>query len=203
MRTEIVRLRLLLFLSCTAIAGLATLPAVADAPSRQPLFARLSERGPEFLTYDGGANFDRRQRDWPVSLVFAGHASVGKVKHALRGLGFTHRGIGFLPVFCGLFFDRLDHQRDRPIESRQDFGFWPGLGFGELAVAVPYVVRVRNSRADVVIQIAGHVEKEMADRIAVHERLLPDLFVAQRIDPAMRFVAHHRVVIGKIPRDDF
>jgi len=52
----------------------------------------LSEAGPAFLGYDGDASFDRRQRDWAVSLVFAGNASVGKVKKGLRQLGLTHRG---------------------------------------------------------------------------------------------------------------
>jgi hypothetical protein len=112
MRTETVRLRFLLFLSCTSIAGLATLPAVADAPSRQPLFVRLSEGGPAFLTYDGDASFDRRQRDWPVSLVFAGHASVGKVKQALRRLGFTHRGhTRYLGYRLGRYGARFDGDR--------------------------------------------------------------------------------------------
>jgi hypothetical protein len=94
MRTEPVRLRLLAVLSFAGVVlgALATVPAVADAPIRQPLFVRLSDAGPAFLAYDGDASFDRRKTDWPVSLVFAGNASVGKVKQALRRLGFTHRG---------------------------------------------------------------------------------------------------------------
>jgi hypothetical protein len=94
MRTERVQLRLLALLCSAALAtvGLVTLPAIADAPTRQPLFVRLSERGPAFFAYDGDPSFDRRKRDWPVSLVFAGHATVGKVKQALGRLGFTHRG---------------------------------------------------------------------------------------------------------------
>lgn len=85
----------LLALVCSAAlvtAGLATVPAIADAPIRQPLLVRLSDAGPAFLAYDGDESFDRRQSDWPVSLVFAGNASVGKVKKALRHLGFTRRG---------------------------------------------------------------------------------------------------------------
>jgi hypothetical protein len=53
---------------------------------------RLSETGPAFLAYDGGPDLSPGDRDWPVSLVFAGHASVGKVKDALRAVGLTHRG---------------------------------------------------------------------------------------------------------------
>ena len=88
------RLRALALVSSAAVmtGGLATVPAIADAPIRQPVFVRLSDAGPAFLTYDGAASFDRRQSDWPISLVFAGNASVGTVKQALRKLGFTRRG---------------------------------------------------------------------------------------------------------------
>jgi hypothetical protein len=88
------RLHALALISSAAVmmGGLATVPAIADAPIRQPLFVRLSDAGPAFLTYDGDASFDRRQRDWPISLVFAGNATVGKVKQALRKLGLTRRG---------------------------------------------------------------------------------------------------------------
>lgn len=67
-------------------------PARADAPSAEVRFVSLSDTGPAFLAYDGGPTFDRRARDWPVVLVFAGGATVGKVKTGLRRLGFTRRG---------------------------------------------------------------------------------------------------------------
>jgi hypothetical protein len=88
------RLRVVVLLSSAVVAtGTAvTLPAVADAPAHRPTFVSLSEGGPAFLAYDGGASFDRRTRDWHVSLVFAGQANVGKVKKGLRRLGLTRRG---------------------------------------------------------------------------------------------------------------
>jgi hypothetical protein len=87
-----VRIRLVGILSSAVVAAAVALPAVADAPAQRPTFVRLSEQGPAFLAYDGGSSFDRRTRDWSVSLIFAGHASVGKVKRGLRGLGLTRRG---------------------------------------------------------------------------------------------------------------
>jgi hypothetical protein len=57
-----------------------------------PAFARLSPNGPAFATYDGAQGVGRVARDWPVSLIFTGHATVGKVKRALRSAGFTHVG---------------------------------------------------------------------------------------------------------------
>jgi hypothetical protein len=67
-------------------------PTATDAARQRPALVRLSERGPAFLAYDGAPDFRTGDRDWPVSLVFAGHASVGKIKRALRGAGFTRSG---------------------------------------------------------------------------------------------------------------
>jgi len=86
------RMRFVAGLASLVVAAAVALPATADSPARRPTFVRLSENGPAFLAYDGGPDFDPRSRDWPVSLVFAGHARVGKIKDALRGLGFTRRG---------------------------------------------------------------------------------------------------------------
>jgi hypothetical protein len=66
--------------------------APADAARQAPALIRLSERGPAFLAYDGAPDFATGNRDWPVSLIFAGHASVGKIKRALRVVGFTRSG---------------------------------------------------------------------------------------------------------------
>ena len=65
--------------------------ATAAAPGT-PALIRLSPHGPGFAAYDGAAALGRAGRDWPVSLVFTGHATVAKVKRALRTVGFTHRG---------------------------------------------------------------------------------------------------------------
>jgi hypothetical protein len=106
-----VRLRLVGILSSVVVAA-ATLPAIADAPAQRPVFVRLSENGPAFVNYDGDAFFDRRTRDWAVSLIFAGRASVGKVKHALRGLGFTRTGhTRYLAYRVGVASPRFDGDR--------------------------------------------------------------------------------------------
>jgi hypothetical protein len=79
---------------------------------RAPALVRLSERGPEFLAYDGGPDFATGHRDWPVSLVFAGHATVGKVKRALRSVGFTRRGYpSYLAYRTGSGSPRFDGDR--------------------------------------------------------------------------------------------
>jgi hypothetical protein len=69
-------------------------PAVAAsaAAPTAPAFVRLSPHGPRFAPYDGTPSLGRAGRDWPVSLVFTGKATVGKVKQALRAIGFTHLG---------------------------------------------------------------------------------------------------------------
>ncbi|MDX6698594.1 MAG: hypothetical protein QOE65_1991 [Solirubrobacteraceae bacterium] len=74
------------------VAGPTPVESPADAPRADPELVRLSDAGPAFMAYDGTASLRRGARDWAVSLIFTGHASVGKVKRALRGLGFTHSG---------------------------------------------------------------------------------------------------------------
>jgi hypothetical protein len=64
----------------------------ATGAAQSAHLVRLSRGGPSFSNYDGTKALGARGRDWPVSLVFTGHATVGKVKKALRSVGFTHRG---------------------------------------------------------------------------------------------------------------
>jgi hypothetical protein len=71
----------------------ATAPAAAVvAAPTSPLLVRLSPGGPSFAPDDGTSTLGPVSRDWPVSLIFSGHATVAKVKRALRTLGFTHSG---------------------------------------------------------------------------------------------------------------
>jgi hypothetical protein len=93
-------------------AGPTPVESPADAPRADPQLVRLSDAGPSFMAYDGTASLDRGARDWAVSIVFTGHASVGKVKRALRGLGFTHSGrTSYLPYRAGVGGLRFDGDR--------------------------------------------------------------------------------------------
>jgi hypothetical protein len=74
-------------------AGCGGTPSYDDTPRHPPRLVRLSESGPAFLAYDGERSVETTGRDWPVSLIFVGHASIAKVKRALRAAGLTHRGL--------------------------------------------------------------------------------------------------------------
>jgi hypothetical protein len=77
-------------------------PGARDAALHPPKLVRLSDRGPSFLAYDGDPNLNPDRRDWPVSIVFAGRASITKVKRALRAVGLTHVGYThYLPYRVG------------------------------------------------------------------------------------------------------
>ncbi|MEA2273748.1 MAG: hypothetical protein QOI98_2456, partial [Solirubrobacteraceae bacterium] len=82
---------------------------------------RVSDGGPAFLAYDGDLGLDPRRHDWPVSLVFAGRATVGKVKNALRPLGFTRLGftryLAYRPLGAGA---TLRFDGDRGLKTRCD-----------------------------------------------------------------------------------
>src|SRR5437899_9442594 len=126
-----------------------------------------------------------RKIDKLTHMMIGVSRATEKNRKLLFGLGLAHCGIGLQPIFRGLLFDGFDYHRDYAIERRQHLGFWPGLGLREFAIAISYIVRARNACADVVIQIAGHVEKQMANGIAVLERPLPDLVMGYLIYPQL------------------
>jgi hypothetical protein len=90
--------RLLLGLLAAALsfsvvaAGPPLAPTRDDVAREPPRFVRLSDPGPSFLAYDGDPTLTQSGRDWPVSLVFAGNASITRVKSALRAAGLTRTG---------------------------------------------------------------------------------------------------------------
>jgi hypothetical protein len=64
----------------------------AFTPRRPPRLLTLSDFGPAFFTQDGDPTLRDSARDWPVSLLFTGNATIAKVKAGMRRLGLTRRG---------------------------------------------------------------------------------------------------------------
>jgi hypothetical protein len=64
----------------------------AFTPRRPPRLLRLSDSGPAFFTQDGDPTLEGSARDWPVSLLFTGNATIAKVKAGMRQLGLVRRG---------------------------------------------------------------------------------------------------------------
>jgi len=90
-----------------------------DASRQAPHLVRLSDNGPAFLDYDGERTLDTSGRDWPVSLIFAGNASVGKVKSALRSAGLTRTGLtNYLAYRVGT--GRLRFDGDKGLKTQCD-----------------------------------------------------------------------------------
>jgi hypothetical protein len=88
-RRILVKLALVTAFGCAAAA---VAPAGGDVSLRPPQLVRLSDAGPQFLSYDGRLDLRDDHRDWPVSLVFTGNATVTKVKRALRKAGLRRYG---------------------------------------------------------------------------------------------------------------
>jgi hypothetical protein len=83
-----------------------------DASRHTPHLLRLSNGGPAFLDYDGEPTLETSGRDWPVSLIFAGNASISKVKSALRSVGLTRSGLtNYLAYRVGSGSLRFDADR--------------------------------------------------------------------------------------------
>ncbi|WP_026910364.1 hypothetical protein [Patulibacter minatonensis] len=67
-------------------------PSSAFTARRPPRLQALSERGPRLFVEDGDPDLRSSGRDWPVSMIFTGHASVASVKAGLRRIGLVRRG---------------------------------------------------------------------------------------------------------------
>lgn len=84
-------------------------PSSAFSPRHGGRLLKLSDRGPAFFGQDGDPVIRCSGRDWPVSLVFTGAATVAKVKAGLRRLGLVRRGhpryLGYQTGTGGLRFD--------------------------------------------------------------------------------------------------
>jgi hypothetical protein len=87
----------------------ADVDTVSDTAARLPRLVKASNRGPAFLAYDGSLSLNPRERDWAVSLLFAGNATIDNVKDGLRKVGFTRRGgthyLAYRLPDAGLRFD--------------------------------------------------------------------------------------------------
>src|SRR5260370_40928279 len=87
-----------------------------------------------------------RQINQLPHMMISMSSAAQKNREALRSFRFTYRAIWFLPVFRGLFFDRLDHHRDRSIKPRQHVGFRLTLRFAEFTIAIPHVAVLSHAR---------------------------------------------------------
>ena len=65
-------------------------------------------------------------------------------------------------------------------KRRKASAFFRRRAIGEFALAVAHIAGARDLRAKVVVQIAGQMQRQMAEAVAVRIRLAPELLLAQR-----------------------
>lgn len=101
-------------------SGSAGLPTTNATASHAVRLVRLSDAGPAFATYDGLLGFGSRHRDWPLSLVFYGAATVTRVKAALRRVGLVRRGESRLLAYRRAGSSSVRFDSDRGLKTRCD-----------------------------------------------------------------------------------
>ena len=119
-------LAVLIMATICAFAVQATL-AAAYTPSHAPRSIYF-KAGPEtngFLNYDGGPNYNRKDRDWPVTLVFYGNARVNKAKDALEEISFPRSdgGTKFLPWrlrYNTRYPERIDRDKGKKTQCNHE-----------------------------------------------------------------------------------
>jgi len=73
--------------------------------------------------------------------------------------------------------ESCENQRDSFVELAKNLRFRRPARLGELKVAVANIARTGNASANVITEIAGKVEQQVADGVAMRERLAPELVV--------------------------
>lgn len=84
------------------------------------------------------------------------------------------------PIATRLSADGIDHHLDSIPQPLQRFFFRGRIWFGEFAGAVAYVSGLRYLGSDVVTQVTGEVQNEVAETVAVRKGFGPELFFGKR-----------------------
>ena len=113
---------------------------------------------------------------------------------AIGGFRLELCGIGFSPVFRILLANRCHHHGDGAVKGGKRFFLRRRLFVGELAITVAHVARFGDTCAYVVVQIAGHMENQVSDAVAIGIWLAPKLFAGKRIRPLVEMLGDVFVV---------
>ncbi len=93
---------------------------------------------------------------------------------------------------------REDHVHGA-VEVLEHLGLGPAGGVAELPRSVSNVTGSGDLRSDVVAQVAGQVEQQVPDRIAVGEGALPEQLGRERFDESVDVTPDALVVPGQAP----
>src|SRR5437899_11380172 len=113
-------------------------------------------------------------------MLHMGSALYGHVE-AIAAVGADAR-VWPRPVFRRLGTNCLNHHRNGVVQSLQSFFLGWRVGIGKFASAVSYVAGVHDLRADVVVQVAGQVQDQVTETVAVGKGVGPELLFGERSD---------------------
>ena len=130
-----------------------------------------------------------------VVVGMSGRAEEGG--EAVAGFRFSLGGVWPGEVFGGLLAHGGGGHGDGAVEVGEDLLFGKLARIVEFAVAIAQVAGASDLRGDVVIQIAGEMQEQVADAIAVGIRLEPKLVGRERINPLVHASANFFVVSGE------
>jgi hypothetical protein len=102
--------------------------------------------------------------------------------------------VGRAPIVGGLFANRCLHHFYRVIKIRKRFQFGRWFCFRKFARAIALVACLRDLRTDVIVEIAGEMQNQMTDAVAVREWIFPELFFCERRDSRVQVDAEMFVV---------
>jgi hypothetical protein len=127
--------------------------------------------------------------------------AVEEGTEAVFGFGFADGRVGLSPIGLGLIFKSRKHHGDGFVKFAKDLGFRRAARFREFQIAIANVAGLGDLSADVIVEIAGEVEQEVAGTVAVRIGIGPKLFVGKRIDPSVNVLGSPAVFAGEAGGD--
>ena len=101
---------------------------------------------------------------------------------AAAGVFHAFSGVGGGEVVRGLASEGFAYECDGLAETVKEQRFRMSLGVTELEWTVADIAGAGDFRADVVVQVASEMQKQMSDAVAVGIRSSPDLIVRKRFE---------------------
>ena len=116
-------------------------------------------------------------------MVVKVRGAVQDRSETIVGVRFALGGIRQGPVSFGLSFKCRNDHSDGVVELAKHVRLQGVARFGEFQIAVADVAGTGDLRADVIAEVTGKMEDEMADTVGVGKGVSPELLIRQGIDP--------------------
>jgi hypothetical protein len=119
-------------------------------------------------------------------------------REAISGVFHAFGGVSRGPVLFRLFLQSGRDGGDGGVKIPEQKFFWVAGGVAEFKRPVADISRPADLRADVVAQIAGKMQQQVSDTVAIRIRAGPYLLVRKRLNQRVNLLRRFLVIAGEI-----